>query len=127
MENIIEMSIKLTSNYNYILVELSTGMDYWEIMEAISKLFSMPASKNKNDIWTFRSAQMKMSYADLYEIKDFAIKLCPKDTESTKTAIVAESGIQQCLATLYSDICKDLPREIRVFSDFNSAKEWTIT
>jgi hypothetical protein len=126
MENIIEMALKLTNNINYILVELSTGMDYWEILEAISKLYSMPESKNKNNIWAFRSGQMKMSYTDLYEIKDLAKKICPKDFKSTKTAIVVENGIQQSLATLYSDICRDLPRDIRVFSDFISAKDWII-
>jgi hypothetical protein len=124
---IIEMSLKLTKKNNYILIELSKGMDYWEILEAISELFSMPESKNDNDIWAFRSGQMKISYADLYEIKNLAQKICPKDFKSTKTAIVVDNGTQQSLATFYSDICKDLPRMIRVFSDFPSAKDWIIT
>ena len=68
-----------------------------------------------------------MSYADLREIKDLVRKLCCKDSEGLKTAIVAQNGIQKSLATLYSDICKDLPREIRVFSKLNSAEDWIVT
>jgi len=124
---IIEMSLKLTKKNNYILVEPPKGMDYWEIVEAISELFSMPEFKNRNDIWAFRSGQLKMSYADLYEMKNLTLKICPKNLKGTKTAIVVENGIQKSLATLYLDICKDIPRMIRVFSDFNSARDWIIT
>jgi hypothetical protein len=118
------MSLKLTNKNDYILVESSTGMDYWEIIEGIPKLFSMPEFKDKNDIWVFRGSQMKMLYTDLYNIKDSVEKICPKDSKGTKTAIVAETGVQQSFATLYSDIGKDLPREIRVFSDLKSAEDW---
>jgi hypothetical protein len=119
--------MKLTNNNDYILVELSTGMDYWEVLETISELFSMPESKNKNDIWAIRSGQIQMSFTDLYEIKDLGIKICPNYFKSNKTAIIVENGVQQSLAAWYADICKELPREIRVFSDFNSAKDWIIT
>ena len=124
MEYMIKMLLKLTNKSDYILVEPPTGMDYWEILEGISKLISMPDSKSKNDIWVFSSGQMKMSVSDLYEIKDIARKLCPRNCESTKTAIVAQSGIQKSLATLYSEICMDWPRDIKVFSDVESARDW---
>ena len=92
------MSLKFTNNNDYILIQSSTGMDYWEIMEGIPKLISMPEFKNKNDIWEFKSDQIKMSYADL----------------------------QKTYGILYSDICNDLQREIRVFSDLKSAENWII-
>ena len=62
MENSIEMLLKLTNKNDYILVELPTGMDYWEIVEGISKLALMPDHRSKNDIWVFRSGQIKMAY-----------------------------------------------------------------
>jgi hypothetical protein len=118
------MTLKTTTKQDYILVEYSTGMDYWEIIESIPKLFSMPEFKDKNDIWVFRDGQMKMLYTDLNNIKNSVEKLYPEGSKGKKTAIVTETGVQQSLATLYSDIGKDLPREIRVFSDLKSAEDW---
>ena len=114
----------ITANDDYILAEYSTGMDYWEIMDGISKLFSMPEFKDKNDIWVFRDGQIRMLYTDLYQIKNSVEQLHPKGSKGKKTAIVTETGVQHSLATLYSDIGKDLPREIRVFSDLKSARAW---
>jgi hypothetical protein len=120
------MSLKFTSYDDYILIESPTGMDYWGIIEGIPKLISMPEFKNKNDIWVFTTGQIKMAYTDLYAIKSLVEEICPKNSKSAKTAIVAENGLQQSLGTLYSDIGKDLPREIRVFSDLKSAENWII-
>ena len=62
-------------------------------------------------------------------VKQTCIVQCPECKEPTmehitKNAIVTKTGVQHSLATLYSDIGKDLPREIRVFSDIKSAKDW---
>ena len=121
------MPLNITNSDDYILAEYSTGMDYWEIMDGISKLFSIPEFKDKNDIWVFRDGQMRMLYTDLHNIKNSVEQLHPKESKANKTAILTETGLQHSLATLYSDIGKDLPREIRVFSDLNSAKDWVTT
>ena len=118
------MPFKITIEDNYILVESLGGMVYWEIMEGISKLFAMPEFKDKNDLWLFRDGQLKIMYSDLHSIKGLVEKVYPTDSRGKKTAIVAQTGVQQSLATLYSDLAKDLPREIKVFSDLKSAKEW---
>ena len=121
------MPLDITSKDEYILAEYSTGMDYWEIMDGISKLCSMPEFKDKNDIWVFRDGQMKMLYSDLQQIKNSVEQIHPIGSTGKKTAIVTETGVQHSLATLYSDIGADLPREIRVFSDLKSAKDWVTT
>ncbi len=121
------MSLKFTNYNDYILIESSTGMDYWEIVEGIPKLILLTKFKNKNDIWVFTSGQIKMAHTDLYKIKSLVKENCPKDFKATKTAIVVKNDFQQTYATLYSDICKDLQREIRVFSDLASARDWIIT
>jgi len=123
----LKMPVNITNNYDYILVEFPAGMDYWEIMEGIPKLFSMPEFKEKNDIWVFRDGKMRILYADLYTIKDSAERFCPECSKDKKTAIVTETGIQHSLATMYSDIGKDLPREIMAFSDLKSAIDWATT
>jgi hypothetical protein len=120
------MSLKFTNNSDYILIESSTGMDFWEIMKGIPKLISMPEFKNKNDIWEFRSNQIKMSFADLQKIKNLVEKICPQNCKGTKTAIVVRNGFQQTYATLFSDICNDIQRKIRVFSDLKPAENWII-
>ena len=118
------MSVRLTKNVDYILVEFSTGMDYWEIIEGITKLFLMPEFKNKNDIWVFASGQIKMAHTDIYKIKSLVRKYCPKDFKATKTAMVVQNDFQKTYATLYSDICKDLQHEISIFTELESAKDW---
>ncbi len=120
----LKMELDITNKDDYILVGPAKGIDFWGIMAALSKLFSMPEFKDKNDIWVFRHGQVKMLYTDLHKIKESAEKLYPKDSKGTKTAIVVDSGIQHSLAVLYSDIGKDLPREIRAFSDLKSAEDW---
>jgi wyosine [tRNA(Phe)-imidazoG37] synthetase (radical SAM superfamily) len=122
----IKMSLKFTDYNDYILVEAPTGMNYWEIIEGIPKLISMPEFKNKNNIWLFISGQINMAYTDLYAIKNLVEEICPHNSKGTKTAIVAENSLQQSLGKLYSDIGKDLQREIRVFLDLKSAENWII-
>ena len=78
------MPLNITSTDNYILMESSTGIDYWEIMEGISNLFSMPEFKNKNDIWLFRDGHLKIMYSDLYSIKDMVVRLYPPDSKGKK-------------------------------------------
>ena len=120
----LEMELEITNKDDYILVETAKGMDSQEIIEGISKLFSMPEFKDKNDLWVFRSGKVKMMHADLDNIIEFAEKLYPSDSKATKTAIVAYSAVQHSLAVLYADIGKNLPREIRPFSDLKSAEAW---
>ena len=96
------MPLNININDDFILVESTAGMDYWEIMEGISKLFSMPEFKDKNDVWVFKDGQMKVLFSDLYNIKDSVEKFYPKGSKDKKTAIVTETGVQNSLATLYS-------------------------
>jgi hypothetical protein len=118
------MTLKITNKEDYVLVEASKGMDYWEILEALPALFLMPEFNDKDDIWVFRGGQMKILYSDLNAIKDVAKRLHPEESNGRKTAIVTETGAQQALASIYSDVGKDLPREIKVFSDLKLAEDW---
>lgn len=120
------MPLKFTNYDDYMLIESPIGMDYWEIIEGIPKLILMFESKNKNDIWVFTSGQIKMAYTDLYAIKNLVEEICPKNSKGSKTAIVTKNDFQQTYATLYADICKDLHRKIRIFSELESAKDWII-
>lgn len=43
-----------------------------------------------------------------------------------KTAIVVASGVQAAIANFFIQIAKDLPFEIKVFSDFQAAEDWII-
>lgn len=118
------MTLKITDKEDYILVGPSMGMDYWEIMQSIPALLFRPEFKDKNDIWVFREGRMNILYDDLYTIKDTVEKFHPEESKGTKTAIVVGTGFQQGLASLYSKIGKDLPREIKVFSDLKLAEDW---
>jgi len=118
------MTLKITDKVDYILVGPATGMDYWEILESIPKLLLMPEFKDKNDIWVFREGRMNILLTDFSTIKDVVNKFHPKESKGRKTAIVVGNGLQHGLASLYSKIGKDLPREIKVFTDLKLAEDW---
>ena len=73
------MSLNITNRDDYILVEFTTEVNFWKIMEGIAEIFSMPEFKSKNDIWVFREGQMKVLFTYLNKIKDLAGKFYPKD------------------------------------------------
>ena len=116
--------MEIINQKNYILIKPSKGILFKEILEGLSRLFSMHEYREKNDIWLFRDGRLGILFADLYELKDFAEKHCPKSIKGGKTAIVVEGGLQQSMATLYIAINKDISRQLKVFKDFNSAEEW---
>jgi hypothetical protein len=122
--DITQLGIKIITEKNYILVKPPEGVDYWQIFITIGKLFSMPEFQENNDLWVFREGQFNITYSDLFKIKDFVQKNCPKDVQAKKTAIVIETGMQSALAKIYKNIGKTLPQKFRVFNDFHCAEKW---
>jgi hypothetical protein len=118
------MESKISIKENYILVKPPKGINYNEIIFALSRLLSMPEFLRKNDIWVFREGKMDIAYSDLYKIKEFVEKNFPKGSKKRKTAIVIETGMQKSLAELYAKMEENLPHEIKTFLDFNAAEEW---
>ena len=120
------MSLKFNYHNDYIIIQSSAGIDYYEIIEGISKLVSLPEFKNKNDIWLFESGAVNIGYYDLNKIKILVEKICPKVPKKNRTALVVKNGFQQSVCTLYSDICKDFNRKIRVFTELEYAIKWVM-
>ena len=118
------LGLKITTRDAYILVEPSKGIDFLEVLHGLSKLLSMPEFRDRNDVWVFCDGKMDITYADLYKIKEYVIKNFPQTSRVRKTAIVVETGMQKSIAELYAKMEKELPHEIRVFSDLKSAEEW---
>jgi hypothetical protein len=107
-------------------MEPSEGVDFWELIEGIGKLFTMDGFPRKNDIWKFHDGTLSFLYEDIYKIKEFVANYYPRDRNIHKTAIVVENGFQAGLAKEYVNIPKDLPIETKVFSNIESAEEWVI-
>ena len=118
------MSAKISLKNTYILVK-PQAVDYWEIMETLSTLFEMPEYLEKNTIWDFPDERIRVTYDQLYRIRDVLEQHFPKSSKQhNKTAIVVKSGLQNSMADYYAKIVKDLPFEARVFSDVQSAEVW---
>lgn len=117
------MAPKITIKRDYILTE-HKEVDFGEIWEGIEKLRYLPESSEKNDIWVFQESRVKLDYVDLHNLKVFAKEIYPKKIAKSKTAIIVESGIQTVIALLFSQISENLPFEIKVFTDFQAAKDW---
>lgn len=118
------MPPKITIKKDYILVEPSE-VDYWEIWEGIGAELNSPDFPEKNDIWIFHDGPVKLTYADLYRLKDFIKENYPENANRYKTAIVVESGLQSAMAETFGQIAaENLPFEVGVFTDFQLAEEW---
>ena len=119
------MPPKITVKKDHILVEPS-GVDYWEIWEGIGAEINLPEFPEKNDIWVFHDGPVKLTYVDLYRLKDFIQENYPDNAKRKKTALVVATGIQTAMANFFIQIGEDLPFEIKVFSDFQAAEDWII-
>ena len=118
------MAAKITLKKSYILVE-PQSIDYWELIEALGRLFKMPEYLEMNTIWDFPDDRINATYDELYKLKDFIADYYPKGSKrDNKTAIVVKTGLQDSMADSYSKIVEDLPFEAGVFTDLKSAEEW---
>lgn len=118
------MDIEISIQEDYILVEPPNGINYWEILECIGRLMNMDGYREKNVIWEFRDGPVMILYDDLYKIRNIIKEHYIKNVKQNKTAILAETGLQLGMAGEFAKIAKDLPCDIRVFSDMRSAKDW---
>jgi len=120
------MSAKITLKNSYILVE-PQSIDYWELIEALGRLFKMPEYLEMNTIWDFPDDRINATYEQLYKIRDFIADYFPKGSkQDNKTAIVVKTGLQGSMADSYTKIVEDLPFEASVFPDLKSAEEWIV-
>jgi len=120
------MPAKITSKEAYILVEPQSN-EYWELIEALGRLFKMPEYLEKNTIWLSADDRISVTYDDLYKIRDVIAGHFPKSAKpDNKTAIVVKTGLQDSMASLYAKIAASLPLVACVFSDFQSAEDWII-
>ena len=118
------MSPEITNKKDYILIEPKEGTDYSEIQRAVARLFYIDEIPEKNRIWVFREGPEKFSYDNLNKLRDIIKENYPKDHKINKTAIVIESEFQSIMAESFSQIAKDLPFKMRIFSDFQAAEDW---
>ena len=118
------MSPKITIKKDYVLLEPKEGTDYWEVQRGVARLFYIPEIPDKNRIWVFREGPEQLSHDDLHKLRDIIKENYPTKARVIKTAIVVESGFQSNMAESFRQIAKDLPLEIRIFSDFQAAEDW---
>ena len=120
------MKDKITNKKEYILVEPEAN-EYWEILEALGVLFRMAEYRHKNTIWVMPDVPIEGGYDDLYKLREFVSKYYPKgNKQDNKTAIVVQSGILEGLAESWATIVRELPFEVGVFNDMQSAEEWIL-
>lgn len=118
------MSPEITIKEDYILIEPKKGTDYSEIQRGIARLFYVNEIPEKNRIWVFREGPENFSYDDLHKLRDIIRENYPNDHKINKTAIVIGSEFQSSMAESFRQVAKDLPFEIRIFSDIQAAEDW---
>ena len=118
------MSPEITIKEDYILIEPKKGTDYSEIKRGVARLFYVNEIPEKNRIWVFREGPENFSYDDLHKLRDIIRENYPNDHKINKTAIVIGSEFQSSMAESFRQVAKDLPFEIRIFSDIQAAEDW---
>ena len=94
-------------------------------MQSLGRLFKIPEFPYKNVIWNFDAGSLKITYEELYKIKDFIKENEPEEIKpDKKIAIVAPTDLYAAMATEYTIIVEDFPVEIKVFPDLTAAEEW---
>jgi hypothetical protein len=124
MEPALKHKEVIISERDYILIIPPDGLDFWEILSAVGRLLTMREFQLKNAIWVFSEGPVDFLYRDLFRLKEFVKNHYPANAKAKKTAIVAGTDMQLRLAQSYANISPDLPRRIRVFTDFKSAEDW---
>lgn len=120
------MEPKITIKKDYILVEPQV-YELQEIIGCIARLFNMPENQEKNVIWLFKEGPLKITYDDLYKIKDFVKENLPENEKpDKKTAVILQSGFLSAMAKIFSIIGENLPLNYKVFSDLAAAEDWII-
>ncbi len=118
------MEPKITIKEHYVLIEPREA-EYWEIVQSLGNLFKLPEFPYKDVIWNFDAGPLKITYEELYKIKDFIKENEPEEIKpDKKIAIVAPTGLYAAIATEYAKIAEEFPVEIKVFPDLVAAKEW---
>jgi hypothetical protein len=118
------MSPEITIKKDYVLIEPEEGLNYREIQRSVARLFYFGGIPNKNRIWVFREGPEEFSEEALHKLRDIIKENYPKDHNINKTALVVESEFQSNMAESFSQIAKDLPFKIKVFSDLQAAENW---
>ena len=118
------MDIEITIQKDYIFVEPPKGINYWDILEGIGRLMNLDECPIKNNIWEFRDGPVMLLYDDLYKIKAVIKEHYLKKAKRNKTAIVVKTDLHFGIANVFVEIVKDLPCDIRVFSNLRSAEGW---
>jgi hypothetical protein len=124
METALKQKAEIVSGQDYMLIVPPEGLDFWEIVSAVGKLFPMGEFQLKNAIWLFREGPVDFLYDDLFKLKAFIENHFPANAKGKKTAIVAGSYLQRKMALAYAKICRDMPCRLKVFTDIKSAEAW---
>ena len=124
MEPALKQKAEIISEKDYILIIPPDGLNFWEIVSAVGRLFPMREFQLKNAIWVFREGPVDFLLDDLFRLKEFTKNQFPANAKGKRTAIVAGSYLQRKLALSYANISLDLPCRIKVFTDFKSAEDW---
>lgn len=124
MELALKKRAEIIHEKDCILVIQPAGLNFWEIVSTVGRLLPMREFQLKNAIWVFREGPVDFLYDDLFRLNEFVKNHYPANAQGKKTAIVAGTNLQRRLAQLYANISRDLPRRIKVFTDFQSAEDW---
>lgn len=95
-----------------------------DFLQAIRKAYADPDNYPLLSLWDLRDVNLQSITADSIErLSELTEKVWNKDQDG-KTAIVATKKLVYGLSRMYQQTAGDQPRDIAVFEDLDSARDW---
>ena len=94
-----------------------------EILDTVMELRNRDPEKDLNDLWILEPGSTVPIFA-FQNIVTRVKAVCPDDTVTGKSAIVAPKGLRYAVAELYIEEADSLPFETKVFSSREAALRW---
>ncbi len=108
----------------YIQVNFSGIMNEALLRSSIQNLSLLLENENKNEIWSFDGCEPALSYSKLFSIIAGMRANSRKPCSRSRTAIVANRGLNAALSSISSSQGNRNPITIRIFSNYRDAETW---
>ena len=117
---------EISSQENYLLVNIQNNFDSQQAISAIKELFSRDDYSDRNDIWNIGAKIVNLSFQELEVIAKTISYIYPSNATRSKTAFVVTSLFPTAMASEFIKFAKTLPYELRIFDNLEEAEQWLL-
>ena len=109
---------------DHIYVKFSGKITSEVITHIIDAVMGLDTYAVKNDVYDFREAETYFDLSTLDDVVDGVKKKYPAGATRAKSAFIVDTETNKAIVKLFQEAAKDLPFEIEIFDDVESAVNW---